>query len=90
MDRLMSVLEAKSKLAGLVRLAGKNNEIVALTDHGVPTAVLLSIDQYAGLIETVEILSDHKTMRSLRRSMKQVEKGQWVYDSEVFGAGNDR
>ena len=82
--RSMSVSEAKTKLASLVRRARQKSEIVALTHHGVPSAVLLSINQYQGLIETAEILSDRKAMRSLRCSLKQVGKGEWVDYQEVF------
>ncbi len=74
-DRSVSVSEAKTKLASLVRRARQKNEILSLTHHGVPSAVLLSIDQYQGFIETAEILSDRKAMRSLRRSLKQPARG---------------
>jgi PHD/YefM family antitoxin component YafN of YafNO toxin-antitoxin module len=60
-------------------------EIVAITRGGVPSAVLLSMDQYEGVMETIEILNDQKSMRSLRRSLKQVKSGQWVSHSAVFG-----
>ena len=83
-DRSMSVSEAKTKLASLVSRAGQKNEVVALTHHGIPSAVLLNIDQYQGFIETAEILSDRKTMRSLRHSLKQAGKGEWVDHQEVF------
>jgi prevent-host-death family protein len=83
-DPSMSVSEAKVKLASLVRRARQKNEIVALTHHGIPSAVLLCIDQYQGFIEIAEILSDRKTMRSLRRSLKQAGKGEWVYHQEVL------
>ena len=82
--RFMSVSEAKVKLASLVRRARQKNEIVALTHHGIPSAVLLSIDQYQGFIETAEIFNDRKAMCSLRRSLKQVGKGEWVDRQEVF------
>lgn len=61
-----------------------NLEIVAIAQGGVPSAVLLSMDQFEGLMETIEILSDQKSMRALRRSLKQAEKGRWVSDSGVF------
>jgi len=89
-DRSISVSEAKTKLASLVRRARQKNEIMVLTHHGVPSAVLLSIDQYQGFIETAEILSDRKAMRSLGRSLKQAGKGQWVSHREVFGRGTQR
>ncbi len=45
-------------------------EIVAITRDGIPSAVLLSMDQFQGLIETIEILSDQKTMQGLRPSLR--------------------
>lgn len=51
---------------------------------------MLSLDQYEGLIETAEILSDQREMRSLRRSLKQAGKGQWASYREVFGRGIQR
>jgi antitoxin YefM len=60
-------------------------EIVAITRDGVPSAVRLSMDQFEGLMETIEILSEQKSMRALRRSLKQAKKRQWVSHSEVFG-----
>lgn len=50
---------------------------------GVPS-VLLSMDQFKGLMETIEILSDQKAMRGLRLSLKQAEKGQWVSHEAVL------
>lgn len=50
----------------------------------MPAAVLLSVDQYRGLIETIELLADSRTMRSLKRSLKQAVDGKWLSHGEVF------
>jgi len=84
-DEFMSVSEAKNKLLQLIRRMKGRQEVVAITRDGVPSAVLLSMDQFEGLMETIEILSDQKGMRALRRSLKQAEKGQWVRHGDVFG-----
>ena len=84
-DEFVSVSEAKNKLLDLIRRMKHKQEIVAITRDGVPSAVLLSMEQFEGLMETIEILSDQKSMRSLCRSLKQVKNGQWVSHSEVFG-----
>ena len=84
-DQIVSVTEAKSRLLSLVRDLKAKHEIVAITRDGVPLAVLLSMEQFEGLIETIEILSDQKAMRSLRRSLKQAEAGRWVAHERVFG-----
>ena len=84
-DEFVSVSEAKNKLLSVIRRMKHKREIVAITRGGVPSAVLLSMDQYEGVMETIEILNDQKSMRSLRRSLKQVKSGQWVSHSAVFG-----
>ena len=84
-DRFVSVTEAKNKLLDLIRGLKSRQEIVAITRDGVPSAVLLSMDQFEGFMETIEILSDQKTMRALRRAMKQAKAGKWVSHEAVFG-----
>lgn len=75
-DELICVSEAKNKLLDLIRRMKHRKEVIGITCDGVPSAVLLSMDQFEGIIETIEILSDQKSMRALRRSLKQAEKGQ--------------
>jgi antitoxin YefM len=84
-DQFVTVSEAKNKLLDLIRSLKARQEVIAITREGVPSAVLLSMDQYEGLMETIEILSDQKTMRSLRRAMRQAKAGKWVAHEAVFG-----
>ena len=51
----------------------------------MPAAVLLSMEQFEGLLDTIEILGDPKALQSLRRSLKQAKQGRWVSDAAVFG-----
>ncbi len=84
-DHILTVSEAKTKLLDIIRNLKAGHEVVAITRDGVPSAVLLSMRQYEGLVETVELLSDRAAMRSLRRSMKQAKAGKWVSHEAVFG-----
>ena len=87
-DLFMPVSDARNRLLALIRNVGVRDEVVALTRDGVPAAVVLSPDRYEGLLETIEILSDPVTMKSLRRSVRQARRGAWVKDDEVFGKGS--
>ncbi len=87
-DQFVSVTEAKNKLLDLIRNIKQRDQVVAITRDGVPTAVLLSMDQFEGLTETIEILSDAKSLRSLKRSLKQADAGKWVSHDTVFGREN--
>ena len=88
MDKFLSVSETKNRLLDVIRQVENEQEVICITRDGVPSAVLLSMEQFEGLMETIEILSDQKSMRSLRRSLKQAEKGRWVSHDAVFGREN--
>lgn len=85
-DTYVSVTEAKKKLLELVRRLGKADEIVAITRDGTPAAVLLSMRHYEELAETLDILSDARTMASLRRSLRQAAQGKWTKHEHIFPA----
>ena len=84
-DQYVSVTEAKNRLLEIIRRLKTRHEVLAITRDGVPAAVLLSMEQYDGLVETIELLADQKAMRSLRRSLKQAQAGRWMSDEAVFG-----
>lgn len=79
------ISKAKSDLLEIIRRLENVEDAVAVTKNGVPAAVILKLDRYRGLLETLDILSDEKTMKSLRKSMCQARKGKWVKYDEVFG-----
>jgi antitoxin YefM len=79
------VTKAKSKLLDIIRKIENSDDTVAITKNGVPEAVLLSMNKFEGLVETLEILSDEKTMKSIRKSIKEAREGKWLDFDEVFG-----
>ena len=85
LDRFVSVSHAKTHLLDLVRTLQTRQDVVAITRDGTPAAVLLSMEQYEGLIETLELLSYAGARRSLRRSLRQAAAGRWVSNASVFG-----
>ena len=84
-DRFIPITEAKNQLLDLVRDLQAEDDIVAITKNGVPAAVLLSVERFEGLLETIDILSDEKAMTSLRRSLREARAGRWLHHDEVFG-----
>jgi antitoxin YefM len=58
------ISKAKSDLLEILRRLENVEDAVAVTKNGVPAAVILSMEKYRGLLETLDILSDEKTMKS--------------------------
>ena len=79
------ISRAKSDLLEIIRRLENVEDALAVAKNGVPAAVILSMDKYQGLLETLDILSDETAMKSLRTSLRQARKRKWVKFDEVFG-----
>lgn len=82
--KYVPITKAKNDLLELIRQVESVDESVAITKNGIPAAVILSMEKYAGLLKTLEILSDEETVKSLRTSIRQARKGKWLRTDEVF------
>ncbi len=76
--------EAKTHLARLLAEVEKLGEGVTITRSGRPAGVLLSVEEYEGLLETLDILGDEKLMASVRKGLRDAERGRVVGDGEVW------
>jgi prevent-host-death family protein len=79
------ITKAKTSLLELIRKIEDSDDTIAITKNGVPEAVLMSMKKFWGLLETLEILSDEKAMKSIRRSIREAQKGNWISADEVLG-----
>jgi len=84
LSKYVPITKAKNDLLELIRQIENVDESVAVTKNGVPAAVILSMEKYIGLLETLDILSDEASAKSLRTSMRQARKGKWLRTDEVF------
>jgi len=78
------VTKAKANLLDLVRKIKDSDDTIAITKNGMPEVVLISMNKYQGLLETMDILSDEKAMKSIRKSIREAEKGVWIDFDEVI------
>ena len=79
------VTKAKSSFLDIIRKIEGSEDVIAITKNGVPEAILLSMKKFEGLLETLDILSDEKAMKSIRKSIKEAQQGKWLDHDEVFG-----
>jgi antitoxin YefM len=83
--KFVPITKAKNNLLEIIRQVEKEESTIAVTKNGVPTAVILSMERFTGLLETLDILTDEETMKSVRRAVRQARRGKWVREEEVFG-----
>lgn len=79
------VTKAKAVFLDLIRKIEDSDDAIAITKNGVPEAVLISMKKFKGLIETLELLSDEKAVKSIRKSIKEAQKGEWIDLDEALG-----
>lgn len=78
------VTKAKGDLLNIIRKISGSDDTVAITKNGVPEAVLISMTKFKSLLETLDILSDEKAMKSIRKSIREANRGEWVDFDAVF------
>ncbi len=80
----VSLSDAKSRLASILRDLGQLGEPVVITRSGRPAGVLLSVDEYEGLLETLEILADDELRSALEAGLDDLENGRVVEHEELW------
>ena len=70
--RTVPLSEAKDKLSALVEEADTTHEIIQITRHGRPSAVLMSADDLESLQETIHWLSRPGIREDLGRARRDI------------------
>ena len=77
MAKEISLTDLRKELFTVVKDLAEDptvSEVVA-TRNGKPAAVLLNYDLYAGLLETVELMSDPELAESVRSGLADIRAG---------------
>lgn len=75
--------EAKDKLSALVEEADKTHEIIQITRHGHPSAVLMSADDLESLQETIHWLSQPGIREDLDQARRDIAEGNTVSGDDL-------
>jgi prevent-host-death family protein len=76
---------AKEKFLSLIRESHDFGSSYTITHNGKPYAVLLSTDEYEGLLETLEILKDRNATEQLLTAVKAADEGNTLSFEDVTG-----
>jgi len=83
MTKTISLAEAKKSLSAIIKTVDEKYDRFAITKNGVNKAVLLSSDEFEGLLETIDILSRKEEREAIARAKKQVRSGQTVLLKDI-------
>lgn len=84
MLKTIPLSEAKARLSEIVRDVSELHEVITISKGGVPATVMMSVEEYESLIETLEILSDPVLMEAIRIGLEEEKEGRTVSLEEVL------
>lgn len=73
--RTMSLSEAKNHLSEVVDSVDRTHERVTLTKNGRNAVVMLSVDDWESVLETMAVLSDPQLLADLDEAQREVDAG---------------
>lgn len=71
----VSVKELRPRLPTVIRRIDRRLERYVVTRRGKPVVVMLSVDDYESLMETLDLLADRRAMTGVRRGLEQIHQG---------------
>ncbi len=80
-DNYIPVTQAKTKFLDMIRDI-EDDTTIAITKNGVPRAIVISMEQYESIRETMSILADEATMKQIRSSTNEINDKQELVDFE--------
>jgi prevent-host-death family protein len=75
MTQTITLKELRPALPKVVDSIDSKMERYLVTRHGKPVIVMLGIDDYESLIETLDILADPEAKKGLRQGIKDATQG---------------
>lgn len=81
-----SLASVKAHFSHVIDEVAGTHERVTVTKNGSPVAVILAVEDYESLVETLEILSDPKAVAEIREAESQMNDGEFYDEADVRAA----
>jgi len=78
MVNVISLKEMRPELPNVINCIDKRLDRYIITKRGKPVAIMMSVDDYEGLLETLEILSDKRAVQRLREAKRELREGKTI------------
>jgi prevent-host-death family protein len=78
MTKTMSLKELRPQLPKVIKDLDSKMDRFIITKRGKPVAVMMAVDDFEGLVETLEIMSDKKLMRDIKKAQADVKAGRVI------------
>ena len=80
---IYNLSEAKDKLSYLVKETSETTKPITISVNGRNQVVLISMEEYESMLETIEILQDKELLKQIQASMEDIKKGRFVRFEDI-------
>ena len=84
LHKILTVTKVKRELLDILKAMEAEYATITMTRNGEPVGVMMTPDRYESLLETIEILSDKKILRTLKSSQEDFKSGKVYTHDEVW------
>ena len=78
MNRTITLKELRPELPKVAMAISEKLDRYTITKRGQPVIIMISPDDYEGLIETIEILEDRSALKRIKNARKDAMAGKTV------------
>jgi prevent-host-death family protein len=83
---IQSLAAVKAHFSQVIDEVAGTHERVTVTKNGSPVAIILAVEDYESLMETLEILSDPRAGTEIRRAEQEMAAGTVYGEADVRAA----
>lgn len=83
MTKTLPITKIREDLPNIVDRASRLMEKYVITVNGETKAILMSLDEYESLVETLDILSEPGALEEIRKAEKEIDEGNYVTWEEL-------
>ena len=83
MTRTITLKELRPKLPQIIQEIDSKMDRFIITKRGKPAALMMAVEDFESIMETLEIMSDRKLMKKIRRSQEEIKEGKVIEMAEL-------
>jgi len=83
MVNTITLKELRPELPQVIKNIDTKLDRYIVIKRGKPVAVMLSPDDYEGLLETIDILSDKETVSRIKKAKREIKEGKTISLEEL-------
>ena len=78
MVNTIALKELRPELPDVINDIDRKLDRYIVTKRGRPVVVMMSVDDFEGLMETIEILSDKQAVKRIRKAEAEIKQGKTI------------